>query len=55
MKRAVGRGLFVEELVFLRIGCGITAGALGAAEEDVVLGLDWLGWWRAVTLVVLGP
>ena len=56
MKRAVGRGP-VEDgpLVFLRIGWGITAGALDAVEEDVVLGLLWLGRWSVVALAAPGP
>jgi hypothetical protein len=39
MKRAVGRGPLVDgPLVFLRMGCGIGAGFLNAAEDDVILG-----------------
>jgi hypothetical protein len=38
-KRAVGRGPLVDgPLVFLRMGCGIGAGFLNAAEDDVILG-----------------
>lgn len=56
MKRAVGRGP-VEDgpLVFLRMGCGIGAGALDAVEEDVVLDLLWLGRWMVVALAAPGP
>lgn len=50
-KRAVGRGPEVEgPLVFLRMGCGSAAEALGIVEDDVVFGLLWEGWWRVVAL-----
>ena len=56
MNRAVGRGPVVEgPLVFLRIGCGITAGPLEAIEDDVVLGLLWFDGWIAVVLEAPGP
>jgi hypothetical protein len=38
MKRAVGRGPFVDGPLALRMGCGIGAGFLNAAEDDVILG-----------------
>ena len=40
MNRAVGRGPDADgPLDFLRIGCGMGAGAFDVAEDDVVLGL----------------
>lgn len=55
MKRAVGRGPVVEgPLVFLRIGCGITVGVLESVEDDVVLGLLWVGLCRVVALEAPG-
>jgi hypothetical protein len=43
-KWAVSWGLVVDApLVFLRIGCVATTGALDVVEEDVVLSLPWLG------------
>lgn len=48
MNRAVGRGPLVDgPRVFFRIGCGIGAGALDAAEEDAVVVVPVLGpLWR---------
>lgn len=56
MKRAVGRGPLLEgPLVFFKMGCGITVGALDVAEEDVVLGLLLLDSWKLVALEAPSP
>ena len=54
MKRAV-RGVVVErEGPFLRIG-GRAMGAFDVVEEEVVLGLLWLGRWIVAVLAAPGP
>lgn len=54
IKRAV-RGAVVErEGPFLRIG-GRAIGAFDVVEEDVVLGLLWIGRWRVVALAAPSP
>ena len=56
INRAVGRGPVVEgPRVFFKIGCGVTAGAFDAIDDDVVLGLLLFEWWKLMALEAPGP